>query len=128
MRSTITRTGAAAVLAAVLALGAAACGGEDDSSGGSAGAAARAARSPCCCRSPRPPATSSRTARTSSARVKELCADCEVIYANAEQDPAKQQQQAEQAITSGAKVLVLDAVDVKSAGASSTRAKQARSR
>ena len=30
-------------------------------------------------------------------RVKELCADCEVYYANANQDPGKQQQQAEAA-------------------------------
>ena len=37
-------------------------------------------------------------------RVYELCPDCEVIYSNADQDPAKQQQQAEQAITNGAKV------------------------
>ena len=49
--------------------------------------------------------------------VKELCPDCEVIYANANQDPAKQQQQAEAAITKGAKVIVISAVDVKSAGA-----------
>ena len=33
--------------------------------------------------------------------VKELCSDCEVIYSNANQDPAKQQQQAEAAITDG---------------------------
>jgi D-xylose transport system substrate-binding protein len=49
-----------------------------------------------------------------------------VIYANADQDAAKQQQQAEQAITNGAKAMVLDAVDVKSAAAIVTRAKQAK--
>jgi D-xylose transport system substrate-binding protein len=58
------------------------------------------------------------------AKVKELCPNCEVIYSNATQDAAKQQQQAEAAITQGAKVLVLDAVDVASAGAIVTRAKQ----
>jgi D-xylose transport system substrate-binding protein len=58
------------------------------------------------------------------AKVKELCPDCEVIYSNATQDAAKQQQQAEAAITQGAKVLVLDAVDVASAGAIVNRAKQ----
>src|SRR5919108_5023315 len=57
-------------------------------------------------------------------RVKELCGDCEVIYANANQDPAKQQQQAEAAITKGAKVIVMSAVDVKSAAAIVKRAKQ----
>ena len=59
-------------------------------------------------------------------KVKELCSDCDVIYANANQDPAKQQQQAEAAITKGAKVLVLDAVDVKSARAIVQRAKQSK--
>jgi len=58
------------------------------------------------------------------AKVKELCPNCEVIYSNATQDAAKQQQQAEAAITQGAKVLVLDAVDVASAGAIVSRAKQ----
>jgi D-xylose transport system substrate-binding protein len=57
-------------------------------------------------------------------RVKEICADCQVIYANADQDPAKQQQQAEAAITQGAKVIVMSAVDVKSAAAIVERAKQ----
>ncbi|MBM6401875.1 sugar ABC transporter substrate-binding protein [Phycicoccus sonneratiae] len=49
------------------------------------------------------------------AAVKAACADCEVVYSNAEQDAAKQQQQAEAAITQGVDVLVLDAVDGKSA-------------
>jgi D-xylose transport system substrate-binding protein len=57
-------------------------------------------------------------------RVKELCKDCDVIYANANQDPAKQQQQAEAAITQGAKVIVISAVDVASAGAIVQRAQQ----
>jgi D-xylose transport system substrate-binding protein len=57
-------------------------------------------------------------------RVRELCSDCEVIYANADQDAAKQQQQAEAAITNGAKVIVISAVDVKSAAAIVERAKQ----
>jgi D-xylose transport system substrate-binding protein len=57
-------------------------------------------------------------------RVKELCPDCKVIYSNADQDPAKQQDQAESAITNGAKVIVISAVDVKSAGSIAARAKQ----
>jgi D-xylose transport system substrate-binding protein len=57
-------------------------------------------------------------------KAKELCADCEIIYSNADQDAAKQQQQAEAAITKGAKVLVLDPVDAASAGAVVNRAKQ----
>jgi D-xylose transport system substrate-binding protein len=59
-----------------------------------------------------------------TAKVKELCPTCTIIYQNATQDAAKQQQQAEAALTQGAKVLVLDAVDVASAGAIVTRAKQ----
>lgn len=59
-------------------------------------------------------------------RVKELCKDCKVAYANANQDPAKQQQQAEAAITKGAKALVISAVDVKSAGAIVQRARQSK--
>lgn len=45
------------------------------------------------------------------ARMGELCADCEVIYQNADSDAALQQQQANAAITQGAKVIVLDPVD-----------------
>lgn len=50
------------------------------------------------------------------AAIRASCADCSVIYSNADQDAAKQQQQAEAALTQGASVLVLDAVDGKSAG------------
>ena len=57
-------------------------------------------------------------------KVEELCADCEILYSNADQDAAKQQQQAEAAITQGAEVLVLDPVDAASAGAVVQRAKQ----
>jgi D-xylose transport system substrate-binding protein len=57
-------------------------------------------------------------------RVKELCPDCKVLYSNANQDPAKQQSQAEAAITNGAKVIVISAVDVKSASQIAARAKQ----
>lgn len=49
--------------------------------------------------------------------LKTACADCELIYSNADQDAAKQQQQAEAALTQGAKVLVLDPVDGKAAAA-----------
>lgn len=56
--------------------------------------------------------------------VKSLCAGCEILYSNADQDAAKQQQQAEAALTQGAKVLVLDPVDAASAGAIVLRANQ----
>ncbi|WP_374970930.1 sugar ABC transporter substrate-binding protein [Terrabacter sp. BE26] len=49
------------------------------------------------------------------AAVKASCADCTVLYSNADQDAGKQQQQAEAALTQGANVLVLDPVDGKAA-------------
>ena len=59
------------------------------------------------------------------AKVEELCPDCEILYQNADQDPAKQQQQVEAAVTEGVDVMVLDPVDSTTAGALATRAKQA---
>jgi D-xylose transport system substrate-binding protein len=59
-------------------------------------------------------------------KVKALCSSCQIIYSNADQDASKQQQQAEAAITNGAKVLVLDPVDSASAGAIVTRAAQSK--
>jgi D-xylose transport system substrate-binding protein len=55
--------------------------------------------------------------------VKELCSDCKLLYSNATQDASKQQSQAEAALTQGADVLVVDAVDAGSAGAIVTKAK-----
>src|SRR4051812_50158001 len=45
------------------------------------------------------------------AKLKQLCPDCSLLYFNADQDAAKQQSQVESALTQGADVLVLDAVD-----------------
>lgn len=58
------------------------------------------------------------------AKFRELCPDCEILYSNADQDAAKQQSQAEAAITNGAQVLVLDPVDGRAAAAIVARAKQ----
>lgn len=49
------------------------------------------------------------------AKIAELCSACSVIYQNADGDAAKQQQQADAAITQGAKVIVLNAVDTTAA-------------
>jgi len=59
-------------------------------------------------------------------KVRQLCSSCQVIYSNADQDVSKQQSQAEAALTAGAKVLVLDAVDVKAAAAIVNRARQSK--
>jgi D-xylose transport system substrate-binding protein len=116
------------MLAVVAVLGAgvllAACGDDDDDGGGGGdgegGGGSIALLLP-----------ESKTARYESQdrpnferKVGELCPDCAIEYANADQDPAKQQQQAEAAITKGVEVLVLDPVDAASAGAIVNRAKQ----
>ncbi|GAA3774086.1 sugar ABC transporter substrate-binding protein [Microbacterium kribbense] len=45
------------------------------------------------------------------AALTQLCPQCELVYANANQDAAKQQQQAESMLTQGVKVLVVDPWD-----------------
>ena len=57
------------------------------------------------------------------AKVKALCSDCQIIYSNADQDASKQQNQADAALTNGAKVMVLDPVDSASAGSIVSKAK-----
>lgn len=49
------------------------------------------------------------------AEMAKLCADCKVIYQNANADVALQQQQFNSVIAQGAKVIVLDPVDSKAA-------------
>ncbi|MRH30100.1 substrate-binding domain-containing protein [Microbacterium sp. SYP-A9085] len=51
------------------------------------------------------------------AAVKAACPKCEVLYANANQDAAKQQQQANSMLTQGVKVLVVDPWDGVAAAA-----------
>lgn len=50
-----------------------------------------------------------------TARIKEKCPDCSVLYQNAGGDASKQQQQAQAMLTQGVKVLVLDAFDGEAA-------------
>jgi D-xylose transport system substrate-binding protein len=57
-------------------------------------------------------------------KVKALCPKCVVLYSNGNQQADTQQQQAEAALTKGAKVLVLDAVDAGSAASIVAKAKQ----
>ncbi|HEY3140872.1 MAG TPA: sugar ABC transporter substrate-binding protein [Acidimicrobiales bacterium] len=58
------------------------------------------------------------------AKVADLCSDCEVLYFNADQDPAKQQSQIESALTQGADVLALDAVDAEAVASMVNQAKR----
>jgi D-xylose transport system substrate-binding protein len=57
------------------------------------------------------------------AKVKALCSDCQIIYSNANQDANQQQNQADAALTNGAKVMVLDPVDSASAASIVSKAK-----
>ena len=116
--------GVVAALVAAMAL--AACGDDDDDGGGGGGGGEGGGGGSIALLLPE-----SKTARYESQdrpnferKVGELCPDCEILYSNADQDAAKQQQQAEAAITKGAEVLVLDPVDAASAGAIVNRAKQ----
>ncbi len=59
------------------------------------------------------------------ARVKEICPDCEVISNIADSDPVEQQNAVEQAITNGAKVIAIMAVDTKAAAVVADYAKAA---
>ncbi len=111
-----TTTRRAALIAAVTMLGSTglvACGANDSDSGGDSSSS-----------SPKIALLlpESKTTRYESAdkpifeaKVADLCPDCEVVYFNADQDPAKQQQQVETAISDGASVIVLDPVDGEAA-------------
>jgi len=122
MKSRSSRsTFAALSVATVLALALAACGGDDDSStsgGGGGGGDGGGGGKTIALLLPETKTTryEEKDRPLFEAKVKELCPDCKVFYQNASQDANKQQQQADAAITKGASVLVLDAVDVASVG------------
>jgi len=124
-------TGKARALAAIaaalaLSIGVAACGDDDDDGGSGGGSGGDGKGGTIALLLPETKTTryEEQDRPNFERRVKELCPDCELIYSNANQDPAKQQQQAEAAITQGAKVIVMSSVDVASAGAIVERAKQ----
>ncbi|WP_432046432.1 sugar ABC transporter substrate-binding protein [Streptomyces asiaticus] len=58
-------------------------------------------------------------------RVKALCAECHLTYANAGDDVTSQQRQMDSMITKGVGALILDAVDVKALRSSVTAAHKA---
>src|SRR3954471_14789822 len=129
VRMRTNRRSALAVLSALaLGAGAVACGGDDGGSGGSSGAKSGGGDEGGTIALLLPETKTTRYEEQDKprfeAKVKELCPKCKLIYQNANQDAARQQQQAEAAITNGAKVLVLDAVHAKAATATVNRAKQ----
>ena len=114
MRTKFRAGGAAAILLALVSI-AAGCG--DNGGGGGSGTIALLLPEN------HTPRYESRDRPEFEAKVKDLCSDCKLLYSNATQDAAKQQSQAEAALTQGADVLVLDAVDAGSAGAIVKKAK-----
>lgn len=129
------------VTAAALVTSGAACKKENKGAqGGSGGSADMKAGSDTKAGSATPPAAGgnkvalllpeSQTARYEAAdrpffekKLKELCPQAEIVYSNANQQAADQQQQAEAAIAQGVKVMVLDPVDGDSAGVIAKTAK-----
>jgi D-xylose transport system substrate-binding protein len=116
----------ALVGALALAMSIAACGGDDDDDGGGGGGGGGGESGSIALLLPE-----TQTARYEAhdrpefeAKVEELCPDCTIEYSNADQDPTKQQSQGEAALTKGAQVMVLDAVDAASVGPIVARAKQ----
>jgi D-xylose transport system substrate-binding protein len=119
------------VAAAALTFGVAACGSDNNNSGSSGGSTSTASGGSSASGKVALLLPESKTARYESQdrpnferKLKEICPNCQEIYSNADQDASKQQQQAEAALTQGAKVLVLDPVDAASAAAIVTRASQ----
>jgi D-xylose transport system substrate-binding protein len=120
------RAGVIVGAALALAFPLSGCGGGGSASGGGASASASGASGTIALLLPE-----TKTARYESqdrplfeAKFKELCPSCEILYSNADQDASKQQQQAEAALTKGAKVLVLDPVDGKAAANIVAKAQQ----
>ena len=92
-----------------LSLVAAACG--DSSSGSSSGGSSKTGKIALLLPESQTARYETQDRPNFEAKLKSLCAKCEILYSNADQDAAKQQTQAEAALTNGAKVMVLDPVD-----------------
>jgi D-xylose transport system substrate-binding protein len=113
----------AVVAALVAAMALAACGDDDDDGGGGGGGDGESGSVALLLPESKTARYESQDRPNFERRMKELCPDCDIIYSNADQDAAKQQQQAEAAITQGAEVMVLDPVDAAAAAPLVARAK-----
>jgi D-xylose transport system substrate-binding protein len=120
-RTTKVAAAAAAVFAAVAI---AACGDDDNDGGGGGGGGGKSGTVALLLPESKTARYETQDKPNFEKRLKAKCPDCDLIYSNADQDAAKQQQQAEAALTKGADVLVLDPVDAASAAAIVTKAKQ----
>ncbi|MEU4608600.1 sugar ABC transporter substrate-binding protein [Kribbella sp. NPDC023972] len=103
------RFGVVAV-AGLVALASAACGADEGGAGGTGGGSSDAKIAFLM-----PDIASTRyelfDAPLFTAKMKELCSGCTVLYQNAAADPAKQQQQANSMLAQGVKAIVIDPVD-----------------
>jgi D-xylose transport system substrate-binding protein len=106
------------LVVAVLALAAAGCGGDDEEGDGGAPAGDGDAAGTVAFLLPEnvTPRWEGPDRENFTSNLQELAPDAEIIVSNAVNDPARQLQQAEQALTQGAEVLVVAAVDQEAAG------------
>ena len=120
------RVATAAVAVLALGGGIAACGSDDDDGGsgsGGGGGGGKAAKIALLLPETKTARYESQDRPNFERKVKELCSNCEIVYSNADQDPAKQLSQVEAAITKQVDVMVLDPVDSASAAGMVAKAK-----
>ena len=124
----VARVATTAVAVVALGGGIAACGSDDDDGGGGSGGggdSGKAAKIALLLPETKTARYESQDRPNFERKVKELCSNCEIIYSNADQDPAKQLSQVEAAITKQVDVMVLDPVDSASAAGMVAKAKAA---
>src|ERR1700737_4971150 len=106
-----------------VAFAAAACGGSSGGGGGSSSSSSGGKKIALLLPETKTAGYESKDRPFFTDKLKSLCSDCTVIYSTANQAAAQQQSQAEAALTNGANVLVLDAVDGAAAAAIAKKAK-----
>jgi D-xylose transport system substrate-binding protein len=121
--STIRRAARLAALVAVVALLAAACQTTDNGGGGGGGSSGGEKKIALLLPETKTTRYEAEDRPAFEAKVKALCSDCQILYSNANQKADEQQNQADAALTNGAKVMVLDPVDAQSAASIVAKAK-----
>lgn len=125
-RRSAGRSGVALTAAALMMGAVAGCGGSsEEESGAGSDASAEAPKVALLMPDTDTARYEARDRPTFEAALAEKCPDCELLYSNGDADMAKQQSQAEAALTNGADVLVIDSIDTDAAASIVTRAKQA---
>ena len=122
----VARVATTAIAVMALGGGIAACGSDDDEGGGGSGGggdSGKAAKIALLLPETKTARYESQDRPNFERKVKELCSNCEIVYSNADQDPAKQLSQVEAAITKQVDVMVLDPVDSASASGMVAKAK-----